>query len=832
MKNLLLIIPLLMLSAFAFSQQKVKGSVYDSNTKEPLAFVNIVYNDRQQGTTTDMDGHFSIDSKEPVQYLIVSYIGYQKDTILKNEFSGKTDLKIFMSPVATTLGEVTVLPGENPAHRIIQLVIDNRDLNNPEKMQSFAYTSYNKLYATVDLTSIPVIDTLSNYTDSIVFTPGAADTIPDSTINSLNRAKQITDSMYFFMMESVSERKFRSPDKNSEVVIANKMSGLKNPLFFMLATQMQSFSFYSDLITVYDKTYLSPVSKGSTEKYLFIIEDTLFSEEYDTIFVISFRPRKNKNFEGLKGILHINSRRYALQNVMAEPDAQDPMLSVSIQQKYEFVDGTQWFPVQLNTNFTFNSLQLMVDNYSVPLLGIGKSYISNIQINPVFNKNTFDHVVIESDKNANKKTDDFWNEHRPDSLSQREQLTYQFIDSVGEAEKFDKKIAILEYVASGCIPVGFVSIDLNRIMWYNNYEGYRLGFGLKTNDRILHWFSTGGYAAYGFKDKAVKYGGQLEFYPYKPAEILLGLYYSNDVEISDYYRFRWSNGFLSTESYRDLLITEIDPVEKYLFSAEARVFRYIKANLYCSYNNKHVVDFNRYFLADNPFQTGITENSLPFGFSYYEAGIAIKFAYKEKFLQTPKNNKISLGTDYPILWLNYSAGIPSFDNAQIYHKFQARLSKKFKTTVYGNSYATLVAGWASETTPYTLLYKGPGTQGWLDVSTTFNTMGVNEFISDRFAHLFLKHDFGSLLFRTKIWKPELCVLTNIGWSDYSDKTPIVTSLPGYNKLYYESGIQINYILRAFFIGYGFSVYYRYGPYHLPETIDNFAFKLTLTYSFE
>ncbi len=828
---------LLLLPHIVSAQYTLRGQITDENSGEALAFVNIVYNRLQQGTTTDLDGFFSINSREPIQFLVLSYIGYQKDTIQASRFAQKDYVQLSMKPLALTLAEATVLPGENPAHRIIGLAIENRNRNNPEKSSAFSYTSYNKLYFTVDFSTLPIVDTISTTTDSLVIKPEVADTLADSTINRLQRAKQISDSLYFFIMESVSDRKFSPPDKNNEVVVANRMSGLKNPMFFMLATQMQSFSFYTDLITVYDKKYLSPISRGSPDKYLFIIEDTLFNEAFDTVFVISFRPRKGKNFEGLKGTLHINSRFYAIQNVQAEPYQQGSMMQVSIQQKYELVGNRQWFPVQLNTNFVFPSAAVAIDNYSMPLLGIGKSYISNIEIDPVFAPKTFDHIAIATSSDAHKKDEAFWMQYRPDSLSFRERNTYKLLDSVGREIKLDEKIAFIEILATGHIPIKFISIDLNRLMWYNHYEGYRLGLGLKTNERMLKWASIGGYAAYGFRDKSFKYGGQLELYLHKASELVAGVYYSHDVEIADYYRFAWSNSLISSEAYRDLLVTEFDPADSYTAAIEMRMFRYLKTRFYLSHTDKTMVNDQRYFWGGFPQLTyGVPIiDFVPEILSYTEAGVSAKLAIKETFLQTPKGNKLSMGTNYPVLWFNCALGVPTqYSNSGSYLKFQARIFKKFSTTHLGETFVTFAGGWASYHTPYSLLYKGPGTAGWLDVANTFNTMGVNEFVSNSFTHLFLKHDFGSLLFRTKKWKPEIALLTNIGWSDYSITSRFAHEniLSGYNKMYYESGLQINYILRNMFIGYGVGVYYRYGPYHLPETIDNFAFKFTMSFSLD
>ncbi len=59
--------------------------------------------------------------------------------------------------------------------------------------------------------------------------------------------------------------------------------------------------------------------------------------------------------------------------------------------------------------------------------------------------------------------------------------------------------------STGYYPVGVFDIDLKTLIKYNNYEGFRLGIGGLTNDRLFKKYRVGGYVAYGFKDRAVKF---------------------------------------------------------------------------------------------------------------------------------------------------------------------------------------------------------------------------------------------------------------------------------------------------------------------------------------
>ena len=126
----------------------VSGKVTDSKTREPLAFVNIVINNSQYGGTTDIDGKFRLRSSRPVQKLQLSYVGYLP---LSYPIGNRTEnLSIQLTRTEIELTEVDILPGINPAHRIIRNAIENRDLNDPEKLGSFSYTSYDKTIFTAE----------------------------------------------------------------------------------------------------------------------------------------------------------------------------------------------------------------------------------------------------------------------------------------------------------------------------------------------------------------------------------------------------------------------------------------------------------------------------------------------------------------------------------------------------------------------------------------------------------------------------------------------------------------------------------------------------------
>ncbi|HZX62741.1 MAG TPA: DUF5686 family protein, partial [Bacteroidales bacterium] len=443
----------------------ISGKVTDSKTKEPLAFVNIVINNSQYGGTTDIDGKFRLHSARPVQKLQLSYVGYLP---LTYSVGNKTEnLSIQLTRTEIELKEVDILPGINPAHRIIRNAIENRDQNDPEKLSSFSYTSYDKTIFTAESdTSInkEFKDTLTKKDQQQMMTlaVNASDTLKKDSakMDSADKAiKKFLSMQYLFLMENVTKRKFLAPGKNYNQVIATRMSGFKDPIFVFLTTQIQSFSFYKPYITIFQSTYVNPISSGSLSKYFFKIEDTLYSAK-DTVFVISFRPRKGTNFDGLKGVISINTNKWAIQNVIAQPNQITGGLRIKIQQLYELVDSEHWFPVQLNTDVKFMMMQ--IGKYAA--IAKGRSYIRDIVLNPELVRREFNHLDVEVEKAATERTEEYWNQYRVDSLTVKDRKTYHTIDSIGKKANFDKYAKSFKTILSGRIPFKIIDFDLNRLL--------------------------------------------------------------------------------------------------------------------------------------------------------------------------------------------------------------------------------------------------------------------------------------------------------------------------------------------------------------------------------
>ncbi len=792
----------------------------------------------QLGATADIDGRFKISAHYQITSLTFSYVGYH-DTIIaiKNLSNDIKGLVIRLREVGNKLEEVKILPGINPALRIIQTTIDHKDKNNPEKVRSFTYDSYNKLYCTADMKDAG--DSINSF-DSVEIAPK---THADTLRIRKHALKTILKKQYLFMMESVSERKFKYPDNNYEKVVASRTSGLKDSPFALVAQQMQSFSFYNDQVNILDYNYLNPISEAGIKRYYFISEDTLYNGK-DSVFVVSFHPKSGKNFNGMKGVVYINNNGYALQNVIAQPIRDDQSMSIKIQQKYELIENKQWFPIQLNTDWFYNnsiitdstiavasndSKSVNMEDEHNKIKIVSRTYIKNIVLDTDLRKRDFGRVEVEVDKDASKKPEDFWNKYRIDTLTKKEKRTYKMIDSIGNSIHLDRKLKWFQALATGELKMGRLNLDLNKILNYNGYEKFRLGAGLHTNDEISKYVSIGGYAAYGFGDKAGKYGGDIGFLfdPYN--HVKLDFAYQQDVIGSGTVNFYNNQSLLSTENYYNYFINNMDKMQTETVSLTFDALRYFQFNFFGDEQLRTVT---------NSYEFGINnENATYLSNQYWftEAGVGFRFAYKEKFLKSPFG-MISLGTKYPVMWGNITQGFNTLLNGEYkYTKYDLKISKDFHIPQAGYSSIMLLAGYVQGDVPATLLYDGRASYVpySLAVDNSFETMRLNEFLSSRYVNLFYFHNFQTFIYRYKHFRPELKLVTHAGWGMLDNPgSQFGITYKIMDKGYYESGMEINSLYRSSIIGVGLGGYYRWGPYTLNPPINNFVLKLTVSTSFQ
>lgn len=799
----------------------LSGRVTDARTQEPLPFVNITVNDGQFGTTSDIDGKFILNVKVAIKNMVFSYIGYESFSYQVNT---PDDLKPLLKPLriklfeqSQNLREVVIKAGANPAHRIINLTVKNRNKNNPEKINSFKYKSYHKFHVNVE--DMPLRK------DSVI-----ARTIDSLDLELLNYLSK----RHLFLSESISERQYIAPNYNKETVLANKVSGFKNPSYAILAIEFQPFTFYKDYIELFGKQYLNPISKGSTEKYFFAMEDTVLIEK-DTVYMISYTPLPDKNFEGLEGILYINTNKYAIQNIIASsPAKSDKMIGFRIEQKYDFLEDRFWFPSQLHTEVVFEKLKLDNRRY----IGVAKSYLQDIELFPALRKRDFDEVTKIIHPLANKQNEDFWQSHRIEPLVPQEINTFSYLDSLGSRAKLDRFVRASESFVFGRIPLkGFIDWDFQSLLNYNRYEGLRITASFFTNEKLNERYQIGAYLAYGTKDKAFKAGGSFAYQIHKKFDLKTGLTINTDVLEPGNLRLLEDYPIFSGISTRQFLTQRMDKVQNIAPHIFLRPFR----------NAQFRLIFRKTWLQSNYDYQYLTlgeDGSSVLGstnkFNFSELNFQFFYSLGQEYLQIG-SRKIFFKSKPPTISLTYTKGLEILGGQFEYNKLETKIEYDFSLRHLGKTSLKFQAGLVNGDVPYALLYNGLGTTRNFPLwaKSHFQVMELYEFTADRFFSLMFQHEFPNILdkMKSQIFAPRLVLLTGFSYGSLKNKNVHEgISIKSMEKGYYESGLIIKDILRFNYanvvkVGLVGGIFYRYGAYRNEKLKENVAYRLGLGFTF-
>ena len=417
----------------------------------------------------------------------------------------------------------------------------------------------------------------------------------------------------------------------------------------------------------------------------------------------------------------------------------------------------------------------------------------------------------------------------PTHWDSKDLKTYHVIDSLGSAVHLDRKMKLLGALLTGRLPIGPVDLLLNRLMAYNGYEGFRLGAGLATNDRITRYGSLGGYFAYGFKDRQWKYGGDLTIKPFYGRDFHLKASYSNDLSETGGVAFNGQSQGFSTESSRLFFADRMDRTERFAGEVMTRVGSSLKLwigteralrvnDIGYQYREQLGEGITRY---RNDFLTGAITFHL-------------RWAFREKLARLP-DRELALGSKYPVLYVHAMRAMKGlWEGEWDTWRLDAMVEKTFRIRLVGNLSVRVLGGVADANAPMAFLYNLRGTSSAkfpLSVDNTFQTMLPNEFLADRYVEIHLRHSFGKLLVKSKYFNPQPALLSSAAFGDISHpENHSGLTFTSLRQGYFESGVVIDNLLKSGLSSLGAGVFYRYGPYALEKTGDNIMFKFTIAYA--
>ncbi len=791
------LLALLTILSFQVSAQ-TKITIQEGVSLEAMPFVKVIPNSGNPGFT-DIDGRFLIP-QDATEFKL-RFMGYKDSLYILSALTSDT---IFMWSAVQDVSEVTAVAGENPAHRIMNLVIKNRKDNHPLANDAFTYKSYSKF----------IFDADDGLKDRLVKAPEG-----DSSLNDL----QFLNKQHLFMLESATERKFIPPAKDREDITAYKISGLTLPIFSTFAQSLQSFNFYDNEFELVGSTYINPIASGGTERYLFILQDTTVVGN-DTTFTISYRPRINKNFKGMEGTMYINTNGYAIEKVIASPYSRDTTSSFTakIVQEYQFIDGKKWFPTNLSTQVELKGLSLNSSGGYVT--GIGHTYIKDIVINPEdLKKRGFGNISIATDEDAGITNDKVWEEYRVDPLTDKEKRTYYVVDSVAKEGNFDRKLAALMALTTGKIRLNKISLVLDRIVDYNIYEGVRFGAGLETSDRLMKNITIGGYFGWATRDKEWKYGGYSIFDINKRNGLQVTLSYQQDL------LHRGGNVFTkkgfnlgNTEAYARLYRTFMDRQRIAELKVGYEPLGNLKLFVSGNYQRVEFTKGYQFLPADTAYFFG-TKVDLA------ETSLEMQWNIRERVMLIG-DMRMPEPSGYPKIALKITKGWKGIADSQMdYIRLNLKISQDVRSLRFGELNWTLLASQSFGEVPLSLKQNAVGTrQDWnISTANTFETVYPGEFYHDRQAALFLRYGFPTIKTKAKWNEPQFILHHGIGVGDFKNKLEHSQTFGSMDNGMFEAGLILNGMLTQNMISIGVGAFYRYGFYANTNELKNIVPKISL-----
>lgn len=376
-------------------------------------------------------------------------------------------------------------------------------------------------------------------------------------------------------------------------------------------------------------------------------------------------------------------------------------------------------------------------------------------------------------------------------------------------------------LSSGYYPVGFFDIDLKTLIKYNNYESFRLGIGGLTNDKLFEKYKLGGYVAYGFKDKALKYSLGASARINKEKKAWLSVYYVDDIKEIGTFDFLTDARVYSIFEPRLVNIIQFYKYRKWYANITSELSPKILSEFRVEHSNVENIE-SYYFIKDGrPYKD----------YQLAEATVSLRISPKTNFFTNEDGTK-EYFDGFPKISAQITQGFKDVAGSDFnYTKFGLKLDYYIKRTDLSSTNILLEGTLATGDVPLTHLFHSYPNQPTKDEILqrfsvagvqSFETMYFGEFFSDKLTTLQVKHSLRRFKLTEK-WKPELVLITRHAWGDMAN-TDRHFGIPfnTLEHLYNESGFEVNKIL----FGFGLSAAYRYGYYNLPRFSDNISFKFT------
>ena len=826
-RTVLLGILLLLAGIVAGQSTRVRGKITDAKTGEVLPLVNVVFKGTTIGVTSDFDGLYVIETREPVSELQVSFVGYEPQTvkIIPTAFNA-VDFQLV--PITFDLEEVKVRPGENPAHAILRNVSDNKKRNNPDEIALYNCTTYTKME--LDLTNINPWFKNKKLQKNFGFIFEHMDT------------SVITGKSFLPVMISEATADYyhrKNPSFSREIVKASRISGIEEDYTLAQFTGHLhgNVNLYDNYIDVFDVKFASPLSDHGLLYYKYFLVDSMQVNGRKT-YKIRFHP-KGMSTPVLDGEVNIDSASWALQSAnvkMMKGLNVNWIRHLVIETKSRLINDSVWFPKQ-DKIFADFSIVMSDSAKVVSFLGHRQVDYTHVRLNepiPAEVLKLDNNVVISRD--VLKNDENYWDSIRPFALSDKEKQIYGMVDSIKNVPLYHNIYTLLSTVLGGYYDTKYVGIGpYYKMFSFNKLEGARFQLGLRTTTDFSRKIRLSGYGAYGTKDNHFKGGGGIEYMVNELPTSKLKLAYKHDaVQLGAGVNAFTEGNILSSVFSRgnnDRLSLVNQGDISYEHEWRQGISNTFAAQMRTIFSSPYVP----FVRPDGQVVNSIQTFSLQLKTRLSRDEIVVRKTF----------DKFSLGSDYPIVGIDLSMGVKGmFKNDYEYYRVVGTVLYDLGIPPIGTSKFIINGGKVFGKVPYPLLKLHEGNATYFYDTYAFSCMNYYEFASDLWVSLIYEHHFKGFflgkipLMKRLKWREVVIFKALIGTLEDRNKgrladTKAILLFPegmsSVSKPYFEAGIGIENICRIFRVDAIWRLSHRHS---VPgQNVQNFAINFSINLNF-
>ncbi|MFP4847031.1 DUF5686 family protein [Winogradskyella sp. PE311] len=821
MKIRLLIAFLLIGYMSAFSQTKVSGYVFDENN-EPIPFANVLFKGSTEGTITNEDGKFYLESDEIRKTLVVSFIGFEVLEIPLNK-SVNYDLKFILKEEAASLNEVVIVTGkqskkasENPAIKILKKIWERKRQNGLKQFKQYEYDQYEKVE--FDLNTIDSSLIKSKLFKGMEFVFEEVDT------------SKVTGKTYLPIFLNESVKKVYGDNlinEKREDLKGNKNSGFSNNqvIIDFIDDLYSDYDVYDNYLKFFDKSFVSPLSRTGVQTYNYVLSDSAFIDNKWCYNIIYYPRRKNELT--FKGDFWVNDSTYAIKeiNMQASKSANiNWVKEIYIEQEFEVLSDSVFL---IKRDYFLSDFALNKKEKSRGVYGKRTTLYDNYKFNQQKGKEFYEEVVYDYDLDAYNRGDDFWENNRLEALNKDEKGVYKMLDTLKTVKKFKRLYNLGSILASGYVEFPSINFDYGPIFstfGFNEVEGLRLRTGGRTYFGPNDLWRLEGFIAYGFRDDKFKYGISGKWLLDKKSRLTIFGGNRRDVEQIG----------ASLTSSTDVLGRSLASSAVIGTGANDKLTNINLTNLGFSIepSRNFVVrldgSFRQLRSASPTFSLDYNDPDSPTGISnevdQFESRLSLSYFPKRQMtgFGVERKNK---NDNFARLFAQISRGDQNwFDSDFDYTKLQFSYIQPWQIGGFGRLTTSIEAGKTFGEVPLALLSVVPGNQTYFSIYNTFSQLDFYEFVTDTYTSMHVEHNFNGRLFSRIpfLKKYNLRAIMSLRgvWGELSDEN-IALSTTGNlaeipliapnNRIYYEYSFGVANIFKVLRLDFNFRGNYLDNP---------------------